>query len=406
MLNRIAWRRIIDLLCDVLYVVLCCVVLCLSTNLLFFHLTPHYYYYYYYYYYPIPLLFNYSIIQFQVVLDNPTCFTNPFQFEITFECLQELDDDLEWKVLYVGSAQDAAKDQILDEILVGPVPVGVNKFVLQADAPDPSQLTQDDLLGVTVVLVTCSYKEREFVRVGYYVNNEYHDPNAKLNANALPVVPAAAALPTDGSTPEEAAAAAAATATAIPAAPSVPNPVPLEHIQRQILADKPRVTKFPISWGDEQQQQTAATTNNNAIYNDNNGNGNNNNNNNTAQGEGTAAGTANSTGAAMMAELPMAMAMAAPAMAPPMPLKPPGNMNMNNNNDIDNNNNNNNNNNNMMMQEEDIMEEEELSVDGADEAGDAISMPEESNMSHNSYFGNSDSNGGGGNNIGVQAMAD
>jgi hypothetical protein len=28
----------------------------------------------------------------QVVLDNPTCFLNPFQFEITFECLQELDD--------------------------------------------------------------------------------------------------------------------------------------------------------------------------------------------------------------------------------------------------------------------------------------------------------------------------
>ena len=28
----------------------------------------------------------------QTVLDNPTCFLNPFQFEITFECLQELDD--------------------------------------------------------------------------------------------------------------------------------------------------------------------------------------------------------------------------------------------------------------------------------------------------------------------------
>jgi hypothetical protein len=35
--------------------------------------------------------------------------------------------------------------------------------------------------------------------------------------------------------------------------------VPLEHIQRQILADKPRVTKFPISWGDEaSNNQTVA----------------------------------------------------------------------------------------------------------------------------------------------------
>ena len=26
------------------------------------------------------------------VLDNPTAFTNPFQFEVTFECLQELQE--------------------------------------------------------------------------------------------------------------------------------------------------------------------------------------------------------------------------------------------------------------------------------------------------------------------------
>mmetsp|Transcript_5239 Transcript_5239/g.12523 ORF Transcript_5239/g.12523 Transcript_5239/m.12523 type:complete len:239 (+) Transcript_5239:296-1012(+) len=180
-----------------------------------------------------------------VVLDNPTNFSNPFQFEITFECLQELDDDLEWKVLYVGSAQDASRDQVLDEILVGPIPVGVNKFVLQADAPDPSKLLPEDLLGVTVVLVTCSYKEREFVRVGYYVNNEYHDPNAP------PPPPT-----TEGQEP--------------PPPPQLPKPLPIEHIQRQILADKPRVTKFPISWGEDpsppqssqtQQQQQSGSTN-------------------------------------------------------------------------------------------------------------------------------------------------
>ena len=27
-----------------------------------------------------------------MVMDNPTAFTNPFQFEVTFECLQELPD--------------------------------------------------------------------------------------------------------------------------------------------------------------------------------------------------------------------------------------------------------------------------------------------------------------------------
>ena len=82
-------------------------------------------------------------------MDNPTNFRNPFQFEITFECLQELDDDLEWKVIYVANPKDMAKDLVLDEILVGPVPVGINKFVLQADAPDPKALPKEELLGVT-----------------------------------------------------------------------------------------------------------------------------------------------------------------------------------------------------------------------------------------------------------------
>lgn len=160
-----------------------------------------------------------------VVLDNPTTFNNPFQFEITFECLQELEDDLEWKVLYVGSAHDTSKDQTLDEILVGPIPVGVNKFVLQADAPDPNQLPPDEILGVTVVLVTCSYQEREFLRVGYYVNNEYVDPNppppVTMDEKGEPLPP--------------------------PPPPKYPQ-LDLSHVQRQILADKPRVTKFSIPW--------------------------------------------------------------------------------------------------------------------------------------------------------------
>jgi histone chaperone ASF1 len=66
-----------------------------------------------------------------VVLDNPTLFTTPFQFEITFECQQNLDNDLEWKIIYVGSAASESYDQVLDSVLVGPVPVGKHKFVFQ-----------------------------------------------------------------------------------------------------------------------------------------------------------------------------------------------------------------------------------------------------------------------------------
>lgn len=32
-------------------------------------------------------------------------------------------------MIYVGSAESSEYDQVLDSIMVGPVPVGVNKFV-------------------------------------------------------------------------------------------------------------------------------------------------------------------------------------------------------------------------------------------------------------------------------------
>lgn len=145
-----------------------------------------------------------------IVLDNPTAFSNQFQFEITFECLQELSDDLEWKVIYVGSAEDSKYDQVLEEVMVGPVPVGVNKFVLQAPSPSFDAIPTTDVLGVTVVLVTCSFMDHEFVRIGYYVNNEYADPID----------------------PEQ----------------PLPNPLEPMKISRNILADQPRVTRFPIDW--------------------------------------------------------------------------------------------------------------------------------------------------------------
>lgn len=44
-------------------------------------------------------------------------------------------------MLYVSSAEDAEADQVLEEVMVGPVPVGVNKFVLQVLLRAASSLT-------------------------------------------------------------------------------------------------------------------------------------------------------------------------------------------------------------------------------------------------------------------------
>lgn len=84
------------------------------------------------------------------VMDNPSPFLNPFQFEITFECIEELKEgefsantrlvlgtqlleclDLEWKMIYVGSAESEEFDQTLDSVFVGPIPEGKHMFVFQ-----------------------------------------------------------------------------------------------------------------------------------------------------------------------------------------------------------------------------------------------------------------------------------
>lgn len=143
------------------------------------------------------------------VLDNPAAFLNPFQFEISYECLVPLKDDLEWKLTYVGSAEDETYDQMLESVLVGPVNVGNYRFVFQADPPDPSKIRDEDIIGVTVLLLTCSYLGQEFIRVGYYVNNDYDDEQLREEP---------------------------------------PQKVIIDRVQRNILADKPRVTKFPINF--------------------------------------------------------------------------------------------------------------------------------------------------------------
>ena len=117
--------------------------------------------------------------------------------------------DLEWKLTYVGSAEDDAHDQVLDTVLVGPVGVGSYKFVFQADPPDVTKIPQSDVLGVTVLLLTCSYNDTEFIRVGYYVNNEYADEELREDP---------------------------------------PATVKLDRVVRNILAEKPRVTRFPCAF--------------------------------------------------------------------------------------------------------------------------------------------------------------
>lgn len=68
---------------------------------------------------------------------------------------------------------------------------------------------------MTVLLLTCSYLGQEFIRVGYYINNDYDDEQLKEEP---------------------------------------PQKILIDRVQKNILADKPRVTKFPINFQPENNE--------------------------------------------------------------------------------------------------------------------------------------------------------
>ncbi|XP_019240988.1 PREDICTED: probable histone chaperone ASF1A [Nicotiana attenuata] len=132
---------------------------------------------------------------------------------------------LEWKITYVGSAEDETYDQLLESVFVGPVSFCASETyaetTLQADPPEPSKIREEDIIGVTVLLLTCSYAGQEFIRVGYYVNNDYDDEQLKEEP---------------------------------------PQKVLLDRVQGNILADKPRVTKFHINFHPENNDNGQPTS--------------------------------------------------------------------------------------------------------------------------------------------------
>ena len=77
---------------------------------------------------------------------------------------------MEWKIIYVGSASSESYDQVLDSVLVGPVPQGTHKFlfevlnklVLIIIIPRPRTACGRDTVVVVLVSVCVCYNLLNF----------------------------------------------------------------------------------------------------------------------------------------------------------------------------------------------------------------------------------------------------
>eukprot|EP01068_Selenidium_serpulae_P018298 Selendium_serpulae@DN6448_c0_g1_i17.p1 len=145
---------------------------------------------------------------------NPAPLTENFQLGVVFECLENLQEDLEWRLIYVGTPNSNEWDQELDCVALGPVKRGALRFQFDAPAPDFSKIPKEDINEITVVLLTGSYRNQEFIRIGWYVHNVYTDPELQN---------------------------------------SPPDEPQIDKMERKILTDDPRVTRFNIDWEGTQQ---------------------------------------------------------------------------------------------------------------------------------------------------------
>ena len=124
---------------------------------------------------------------------------------------------MEWKMIYIGSAEDTKYDQILETIEIdGPFHLGSMRFEFTGEAPDISKIPESEILGVTAIILCCTYNNQEFFRCGYYLNNIYDNEEMNLNP---------------------------------------PEKIQINHIIRSLLAEKPRITRFDIDWDNEPEDR-------------------------------------------------------------------------------------------------------------------------------------------------------
>jgi len=129
--------------------------------------------------------------------------------EVSIEVLDDAVKELTWSLIYVGSPKDKMYDQQLCKASIGPLTQDKFDFVIEGNPPNNTLVPPDEVLGMSILFLIGAFHEQEFIRIGFYVSTFYSD----IELNECP--------------PEE---------------------LLYEKLQRQILLNTPRITKFAIDW--------------------------------------------------------------------------------------------------------------------------------------------------------------
>ncbi|CAD8045771.1 unnamed protein product [Paramecium primaurelia] len=159
-----------------------------------------------------------------IIFENELAlFQTPISLQITFEVRNDLTDEIEWNLIYIGSPLSDKFDQVLDNFSMGPLQKGFMQFTITSQPPNYQLIpSKEDLFSVSALILSAKYRQKEFFRVGYYVYNNYTE--AELIENE-------------------------------------PQVILIDRVYRQILGSNPRITKFPIDWEGQLTQLYIPPTN-------------------------------------------------------------------------------------------------------------------------------------------------
>ncbi|AFP65448.1 ASF1 like histone chaperone (nucleomorph) [Chroomonas mesostigmatica CCMP1168] len=137
---------------------------------------------------------------------------NFFVFEIFYEVKKILKKDFELKITYVISPNDKKQDQELGVFLISAKKLGKFKMPITVHPPSYFNFVLEKILGITIILLDFRYENKEFIRIGYYINNEVDlEKKDFFETN---------------------------------------NNFDLKYIIRKILVNQPRITHFPFLFDD------------------------------------------------------------------------------------------------------------------------------------------------------------
>lgn len=150
-----------------------------------------------------------QLLELELLGDNPGPYAAPLHFRARVESSHAFTEPISVSFLWVGSATSSEFDQSLDVFDVGPLCEGVTDFELVCDGPDPFEVPQDELIGLTVLIISFQFRQQEFLRVAYYCQAAYFTP--QLNEHP-------------------------------------PHPLQPDALGRFVVMPQPVVTATPINW--------------------------------------------------------------------------------------------------------------------------------------------------------------